>query len=159
MTFDEFEHIISCYGSSPARWPEHLRAAAETFAAAHPAQVKDILAAEARLDAALDAAAPPSASDLLKRRILMSANQLQPAAAPEMAERKSTILQWRNVAALMLCTFGLGFGGAQIMPAPQITPEPVLAESTADTEWLTAAEDLGLADTYAWVEGESLIDL
>lgn len=152
MTFEDYKHIIQSYGADPKRWPGDKRALAKAFAAQHPNEVQEILARETALDSSLDTAAAPGPSDILKRRILLSASQTPQHLVPEETPlRSGTALRWRNVAALMLCTFGLGFGGAQFMTTPETSDPVLVAES--DSLWAETADDLGLADVYIWAEG------
>jgi hypothetical protein len=69
MTEERFHQILSAYGANPQRWPSAERAQAEAFAARHPEQLADALAAEAELDTLLGTAGRQP-GDLLQRRIL-----------------------------------------------------------------------------------------
>lgn len=62
MTERRFARLISAHGADPARWPEAERAAGIAWADSHP-EARAALAAERRLDAMLDLAAPPPLAD------------------------------------------------------------------------------------------------
>lgn len=151
MTHLEFKNLVATYGANFARWPSDKVELAQAFLSENPLDARQIMASDAVLDSALNSITVSAPSDLLRQRIIKTA---RPAAANDtQPARRSGFLHWRSAAALMLGAFALGFGGANFMPLGQTSPEPVYAQ--ADAAWGDAADDMGLADTYAWVEGQS----
>jgi hypothetical protein len=73
MTEERFLTLASAYGADLRRWPAGERAAAATFAAAHPQIVSACLAAERLLDAVLDRGAAPAPSAALRGSIIAAA--------------------------------------------------------------------------------------
>ncbi len=73
MTERRFARLVAAHGADPDRWPAAERAAGIAWADRHP-QAQAALAAERRLDALLDRAAPPpmteSAGTALADRIM-----------------------------------------------------------------------------------------
>jgi hypothetical protein len=151
MTRFEFEQMVLTYGADTARWPEDITPAGHAFMSKNPDEARELLTAEESLDAALDMIIAPAPSDLLKKRILNTA-QVNPAHDTRPA-RTSGYLHWRSAAALVVAAFGLGFGGANLLPPSETNGGSTYAQ--ADTDWQDAADDLGLSDTYAWVEGDN----
>ncbi len=58
MTERRFNSLVAAHGADPGRWPAADRDEGRSWAARHP-EAQRALAAEARLDALLDLAAPP----------------------------------------------------------------------------------------------------
>lgn len=88
------------------------------------------------LNKRLGAYQAPEPSDLLKARILKRATA-QPAKRPSWTRRLMPI------AACLMAVFAIGFAGLQLS-------QP----DTTEDIWLEAANDLGVSEIYAWVEGE-----
>ena len=151
MNTIDFENLIAAYGADPAAWPSAKAQTAQAFMKKFPEQAKIVMARETQLDAALNLISAPAPSDLLKKRIQ---NAATPAVANENTPApQSGLLRWRSAAALMLGAFALGFGGANWMPNGEETSEVLYAQT--DTDWQDAADDLGLLDTYSWVEEDT----
>lgn len=154
MTLEEFTHMVSAYGADPQRWPDEQLAAAQIFVSGHKAAAERILKDAEKLDEALSLLNPSPPSDLLRRRVMAGLD-----GEPKNQTAKHTVFQtsapgWRGIAAMVVCAFGLGFGGAHLMQAGSITPEMAYAEaSSAQENWELAANDLGLEEVYSWVEG------
>ncbi|WP_175852864.1 hypothetical protein [Burkholderia anthina] len=100
MTPERFRTIVAAYGSDARRWPHDERAAAETWAQAHPRDALEALDDAAELDAwlAQDTVAPPAPA--LVERIVATAP------APQRARRRGNV--WWSGAAFA----GVGLAGA-----------------------------------------------
>ena len=72
MTFTEFEKLVSAYGSSPDRWPEDRRAAADAFYR-QSEEAQALVRQEAELDTLLQQLPVADVSERLKAAILASA--------------------------------------------------------------------------------------
>ena len=153
MTHIEFEQMVAAYGTHPDLWPEELAPSGRQFLSDSPERAKQIMSSEAALDGLLGEISAPTPSDLLRQRILKAA---QPVAANDRAPaRKVGLLHWRSAAAMMVGTFALGFGGANMMLTNENGTAPVYAQAQADLHWQSTADDLGLSDVYTWVEGDT----
>lgn len=75
MTRERFEELADAHGGDVARWPQGEWEAAATLMAADPDFTSQVLAAAARLDAALDAWAPASVSHALREAVIATAPQ------------------------------------------------------------------------------------
>jgi len=133
MTMERLEAVLAAYGAQPARWPADEREAAEALIAASDA-ARGAFADAARLDAALDAAAPPPPADRLawRLRALMPHREtvVAPAAPSEAARRRTgarsaaSLARAAAVAAAVLSGVGIGLA----IPhgdAPTTAPGPV----------------------------------
>ncbi len=109
MDRQRFDYLLEAYGADFARWPDGEREAAAAFAAAHAAELTEVLQAARALDAALGTRRVEAPTpDLLSARIL-AAHKRQRGAG----------LDWRAAAALAACAvFGvaLGYGGGLLAP-------------------------------------------
>jgi hypothetical protein len=70
---ERFGRLAEAFGGDLTRWPAELRDEAALLAAAEPAFAREALAAEARLDAALDALPRFAASPRLFEAVVASA--------------------------------------------------------------------------------------
>lgn len=152
MTKAEFENLIAAYGTDSARWPEDMAQMAQAFMTNSPDQAEKLMFAEVQLDEALNLVTSPAPSDLLKKRILNAASIK--AANENSPAPKAGWLHWKSAAALMLGAFALGFGGANWLPSSGETSTEALY-AQIDTSWEEAADELGLLDTYTWVEEDA----
>lgn len=155
----EFTTLISIYGSDPKRWPEPQRTDALVFIQSNEAQAALLLQDEQDLDAMLSQCGAREPSDLLKSRILRNLPTQQSAFA---ARRNTASPGWPGIAAMVLAAFGLGFGGANMMPSSTSSSDPtVLMASTdnIDVQILQTADHLGFSDVYYWVQGEDVTSL
>jgi hypothetical protein len=72
-----FAILLDAYGGDPRRWPGQERAQAEAFVKAFPERAAPLLEEALKLDAALDAfAPPPPPTALLRARILRAAREV-----------------------------------------------------------------------------------
>lgn len=96
------------------------------------------------LDKRLESYQAPEPSDLLKARILKQAAKHAPAelAKPVPSNSKSWPRRYMAIAASLLAVFVIGVAGLQLS-------QPDASEDV----WLEAANDLGVSEIYAWVEG------
>jgi hypothetical protein len=106
MTSDKrLTELIAAYGADPKRWPEGERRGAKALLAQSP-ELRAMLRAESRLDAALDALPRPSADEALVRRIEAAARR-RPQGA-ELIPAKRRALSWPR---WRLIPSGLGLAG------------------------------------------------
>lgn len=140
MTETEFKNLLAAYGANPVRWPEDRRAAGELYLETNP-DAPALLQAEAELDAALDRLTTPTPSDILEARILKAATGQ--VSLP--LQTKPARLQYWKMAASFAAMLAIGVVGysAYTLADPQ----------SEETVWLEAANELGVSDIYAWVEG------
>lgn len=156
MNLEEFQNMVAAYGADPQKWPDHQRADAQTFASSHQEAVQPILEHAEKLDAALSLLTPSAPSDLLRRRIVGGLDAGAQNGATAYAAQRKSVPGWRSIAAMVVCAFGLGFGGAQFMSANNDSADISYVEASAAQEnWQLAANDLGLEDVYIWVEGSA----
>lgn len=156
MNLEEFQNMVSAYGADPQKWPDHRRADAQTFASNHQEAVKPILEHARKLDEALSVLKPAAPSDLLRRRIEGGLNVHARNGTTGYNVQPKFVPGWRSIAAMVVCAFGLGFGGAQFMPTKNDGADITYSEaSVAQENWQLAANDLGLEDVYIWVEGSA----
>ena len=73
MTAERFLALTAAYGADRRRWPEGERAAAETFAAAHPELARPALFEADLVDALLHRSPTPQVSTALRDRVLAAA--------------------------------------------------------------------------------------
>lgn len=142
---DNLKHLIEVYGTDSARWPVHFRSEAEAALQANPDSAKNAAA----LDNALDGHTIAAPSELLRARILKAAKadvksvSATDVLASNTSSHSRKILRFAAVAAALMICAVLGYQ----------TLSPVSVEDT--TQWVEAANDLGIEDLYAWVEGET----
>ncbi len=156
MNENEFQKLIETFGSEPDRWPDDERARALTFKNTYPEIADAVMREDKALDAWLDEATAPPASDLLRQRILNQAK-----AEVLVAQRTGHWKAWTSVAAMILAAFVAGYGLGQWTPPTtddtmleaQASDEDDMIELAAvETAWQSAATDLGMSDIYRWVE-------
>ncbi|WP_371396085.1 hypothetical protein [Fretibacter rubidus] len=142
---DDLKHLIDIYGADSARWPAHLRAQADTALRANPSHAETAAA----LDNALDSHVVAKPSDLLRARILKAAKaESKTSTSPHGASNdrprgKTNVFRFAAAAAALMVCAVVGY--------QTLSPSP----TTDQTIWVEAANDLGIEDLYAWVEGET----
>jgi hypothetical protein len=77
ISWARFESLATTYGGDIGRWPVAEREPAKALTLADPIRAREILAAEAELDALLDGAPAAMVSDALRERVLASAPRLR----------------------------------------------------------------------------------
>ena len=152
MTRQDFERLVQTYGSKANNWPVNIRESALNFISENPDDIAATLMEEEQLDLLLDKFEAQPASELLKARILKKA-QITPQNFPAVRPR----MEWQKIAAMLFMAFSTGFIGAKVIsPSTVEAPiDPLLAENTQE-EWSDMADNLGLDDIYAWVEGSDI---
>ena len=145
MTRHEFQALISAFGANPQRWPENARQGAHQFIENHPDEAKIMMQYEKELDQRLDRSQIIGETETLKSRILAVSEQT-------IQESQYRNMSWRSMAAMMIATFSIGMvGGRLSVQTPTEVPSEYVVAENADL--YQAADDLGLDDIYAWVDG------
>lgn len=156
MNVTDFKQLISVYGSDPRRWPAEQREPGLAFMQHNEAHAAHLLQDEQKLDAMLALCDAQEPSDLLKGRILKNL----PSQQQDYTARHSLASPgWSSVAAMVLVAFGLGFGGANLMPDAAQPVDPSILVASIDGEEgqiLQTADELGFSDVYYWVQGEDV---
>ncbi len=150
MTMQEFTRLIEIYGANPDRWPLDICIDAQKFMETHPKESRKLIEQESKLDKILDEAHIQADVELLQRRILKQVDAF-PQEQPIIKKSPG----WMAVAAMLVTAFTVGVIGGRSLPNTVPATEPA-SEEFLTVEFETAADDLGLSDIYAWVEGEDL---
>jgi hypothetical protein len=161
VTMERLAALLDAYGAQPARWPAAEREAAEALIARSDA-ARDAFAEAARLDAALDAAAPPPPADRLafRLRALMPRREtvVTPAAMPAVRRRAAAWLAspLARAAAVAFAVLG-GVGIGLAIPhgsAPETAPATVATapQGAAAPQTAAFAENATFDDALASAE-------
>lgn len=162
MTLNDFKTLVETYGARSARWPDDQRDIALAFMQNQKADCESVLQAERGLDDLLEGARLSPGTDILKARI-MSSIETEPSQADDLPQTRGRVIRGfghKAMAALMLLSFTLGFGGASVLKLPAQNEGPdnyIASEATSDNdtnEWAELADDYGLGDIYDWVDTE-----
>lgn len=135
MSRDRFQGLAEAYGSDLRRWPGEVRAAAARFADEQPQAAGRILAQEALLDEALDAASPPAPGWDLEMRVMAGAR------ARGVGRRhaaRQVGAQWRPAGGLAAAAAAGILAGYLGMAAAAAAGDP---DDVADPAWVTADGD------------------
>jgi len=153
MTLSDFKILVETFGANSARWPEDRQAEAQNFMRAHPEAARDVLQSEAGLDDLLETGRMSPGTDMLKARIKASVITEPVMKAP--IPRRSGFGH-KAVAALMLASFAVGFGGANYFGPSESEFITELEDDTytASNEWTEFADDYGMSEIYEWVDAE-----
>lgn len=148
MTKREFLDLLDHYGADPSRWPAPLRLAADRALTVN-AELRDLLAAEQVLEAALaDLPATAASPDL--RRAIMDIPLDHPRAIARPSLAQLLLTGWRRwtagmatVTAAGVIGFVLGYGQLVTLPTAsageQVAGED-LVSMLGDTPYLDAAD-------------------
>lgn len=132
MTSLRFIQLLESYGAQPARWPQDERDSAMAFAQKFE-DAKTLLSEAGTLDAALSDNVAPAPSDILKARILRSA-QAETTAPDITVTSKAKSLPLRAIAATLLVGIFVGLGSGYLSPQTSEDAPALYAEHAYD--WL-----------------------
>ncbi len=147
MTRDDFARLIEIYGANEARWPDHSRAAAQSFVEAHSRDAEQLLDGARKIDAALESARIEPGTDILKARIMSSLGHQDD--APINIQPPARGFGYKVIAAMMAISFMMGFAGSNLLNQAAAPDETI--SLVAENEWETLASDYGMDDVLSWV--------
>ena len=163
MTLNEFTALVETYGANSARWPDDKREVAIAFMKTRKEDCAIVLNAEQNLDNLLDSGRLNPGTDILKARIMSSIDNQPVQSVDNTTSRRrvGSSFGHKAIAAMMLVSFSLGFGGASVLKLPVQNTDSgnyVASENPEDylsNEWAELADDYGMGDVYDWVDSDS----
>jgi hypothetical protein len=142
MNLDRFAALVDAYGSSPARWPEAERAAAQALLATS-AEARRLAQEADALDRLLDQTETAPATLALQDRILASLGAR--AVAPRKLTRSFTLARWLPAGAIV-CSLALGVLAGIEAPVLAGLDDEALAQAVASRAMTSG-------DSDAWLGG------